>query len=103
MKYALLHYLSNESIGYIDQSQFDHLKTFRLLNAPINWVGRIKVNTAKCTLGGGILGGSISFRVALPQLELPPKTILLFSVYVTTHMLKEHRLMDVEAQLRIIP
>lgn len=103
MKYKLLRFDNNETFGVISQEQFDHLKTYGLLKAPINWVGRISVDSTKLALGGGVLGGSVNFRAVLPELELPPKTMLLFTAYVTVHMLKEKGYNPLEVQLRILP
>lgn len=86
-------------IGLLKPVQVDHIKTKRLISGKIIWAGLLFMYVSKLNLGPNNLTGSIKIKIQIPGLP-DAKGLLVLSVPVTVHILKDLTPREIEVQIR---
>lgn len=96
-EHALLRVSDGESLGWLSASQYDELRTLRLLTPKFEWKGTMPINLNKFNLGPNNLAGAVQQLITVPGIE---SKFLILAVYVTHHMLKKPEVTMVEATIK---
>lgn len=96
-EHALIRVSDGESLGWLSASQYDELRTLRLLTPKFEWKGTMPINLNKFNLGPNNLAGAVQQLITIPGIE---SKFLILAVYVTHHMLKKPEVEMVEATIK---